>query len=253
MSKCRVPEIFLGAFVAVALFAMGYVVASSSQPSSPPVSSPTAEQTTKKSQNKNPTVESWDAVTFANVIIAVFTGLLVWTAIVQNRGLRRANKIATNASNAVLALELPHLYIGKTLLKPSEDPLTLDFEIENVGRTPAIVTEYGVQLEFMDPFPPLPAYDPNAKWTVGDIAIYHQKFVERTAFANAETKTFFEKIGFDPEIKEIPTLYFFGYFKYADIFGENRVMGFAYGINPIMGEFRRVGGKNWNYERPENG
>jgi hypothetical protein len=74
--KFRIPEIFLGAFLAVAIFAMGYVIALSNHPDTPQQNY-TAQTAETKSQ-KDLTDARLADYTF---LLALFTGLLAASTI----------------------------------------------------------------------------------------------------------------------------------------------------------------------------
>jgi hypothetical protein len=92
--KFRTPEVFLGAFLAVAIFAMGMLFGSSgSLPS----------RDTKIAEHGGKTESLWiptDSVGLYTLVLAAFTGLLVFVSSAQGYFLLRADKTARIAANA---------------------------------------------------------------------------------------------------------------------------------------------------------
>src|ERR1700730_6083225 len=102
--RFRTPKIFLGAFLAVAIFAMGMLFASSFQPQSYKQTA-TAEQqpSDKKIENHAQTQSLWvptDSVGLYTLVLAVFTGLLTIVSAGQGYFLLRADKNARISAEA---------------------------------------------------------------------------------------------------------------------------------------------------------
>jgi hypothetical protein len=123
--RFRTPEIFLGAFLAVAVFAMGMLFASSGLPpmrNSPPQQSADQQDVTKTATEYSSTIESlWiptDSVGLYTLVLAAFTALLVGVSGWQGYFLLRADnttRIAANAAtksaNAAFAAERARFFI----------------------------------------------------------------------------------------------------------------------------------------------
>jgi hypothetical protein len=103
--RFRTPEIFLGAFLAVAIFAMGMLFSASSH------YLPSGEQHTEanqqsatKSEDKNREPQSlWvptDSVGLYTLVLCVFTGVLALVSIFQGMMLLRSDKTARIATEA---------------------------------------------------------------------------------------------------------------------------------------------------------
>jgi uncharacterized membrane protein len=122
--KFRVHEIFLGVFLAVAVFAMGFLFASSVSPQPQNGKETAASQqqaADKKIENHTETQSLWvptDSVGLYTLVLAVFTGLLAIVSGVQGVFLLRADKTARIAANAAdlsakaaIAVQLPVIRI----------------------------------------------------------------------------------------------------------------------------------------------
>jgi hypothetical protein len=100
--RFRTPELFLGAFLAVAIFAMGMLFASSRLLPSP---NATPRQTVEVQSLWVPT----DSVGLYTLVLAAFTALLVVVSGIQGYFLLRADKTARIAANAAqLSAESAH-------------------------------------------------------------------------------------------------------------------------------------------------
>jgi hypothetical protein len=143
--KFRIPEIFFGALLTVAIFAMGFVVASSMPPQSqqiekvdhPEAANDGVERTAEKQ------------IAYYTKWLAWFTLALVAVSGIQGYFLLRADKTARIAADAArdqtlnfAKLERPYLYIfnasGLKIDHDQEDPFYyLKYSVANYGKTPA--------------------------------------------------------------------------------------------------------------------
>jgi hypothetical protein len=131
--KLRVPEIVLGAFLTVAVFAMGMVVESSRHP---PSDEHTAANTNHRS-TPEATEKSPDKIT--DWLLVVFNGLLFCSTIFLWSANNRSAKIA---ERALTDIERPYIYIfnpsGLKIDLDQEDPFHyFKYSIANYGKTPA--------------------------------------------------------------------------------------------------------------------
>jgi hypothetical protein len=122
--KFRMPEIFLGAFLAVAIFAMGMLFASSLTPqvqNTAPQQTAEHQAANKINTDSDKAQSLWvptDSVGLYTLVLAVFTGLLVAVSTGQGYFLLRADKTARIAANAAdlsakaaIAIQLPIIRI----------------------------------------------------------------------------------------------------------------------------------------------
>jgi hypothetical protein len=120
--RFRVPELFPGCLLTVAIFSMGILFASPFQPESYKQTAATEQHSTDKKTENNENAQSlWvpvDSVGLYTLVLAVFTGLLTLVSAAQGYFLLRADKtarIAADAANlnakAAIAIELPIIRI----------------------------------------------------------------------------------------------------------------------------------------------
>jgi hypothetical protein len=195
--KFRVPEIFLGTFLAVAVFAMGFLFASSYQ-SSPPAKhqsqqSEPGEQnvvggkstskgrgdSAQNHENQEGKNEFWTAK-LTDWLLAILTGLLVlftyrlwkstdklWAA--GEKQIAAAERSASVAERALSDIERPYLFVsnvGRLQVQEFYDfdegevghDLKVTYEVANHGKIPAIVESLRANLSvFTEPLDPLEA------------------------------------------------------------------------------------------------
>lgn len=167
--RFRVPELFLGAFLAVAIFGMGMLFASSFY--HPP--NQTADKATtsvQKSHKPEPFTVDWlteDGTVFFTAVLVFVAGiqaaLFVWQLIYMGQGMRDA-AIAANAAaisaDTAIAVEGARLIcqpsvtnywaeIGRWTVMYDKSPdmtlnnrtFTVRFKLRNYGKTPATMQE----------------------------------------------------------------------------------------------------------------
>lgn len=165
--RFRTPELFLGVFLAVAVFAMGMLFAPSVYP--PNAKSERADQARPQEALKSSTDEKLADYTWW---LAVLTAGLVVTSVGQGFFIARSDKTARRAADAALlnaesliSAERAHLFVivksnnlhnalmgsvfyGKSAsMRESRIPrCELEFVIKNTGRTAAIVQDVSYQL-----------------------------------------------------------------------------------------------------------
>lgn len=102
--RFRIPEIFLGAFLAAALFAMGMTFQSSVSPQQAQKQAvPEKHSADKISENRDKALSLWvpvDSVGLYTLVLAAFTALLVAVSGLQGYFLLRSNKTARIAADA---------------------------------------------------------------------------------------------------------------------------------------------------------
>lgn len=268
MYRFRVPEIFLGCFLTVAVFAAGMLFERSKQSSRPAQSISKQETASEGSKAQNPdadlTGSTWltkDAAgffTFGLVIIGIGQAILFWF---QLRYMRQGMDDATMAAKAaaisadtareqvaltkigIVDLERAYIAVGPTQIfrrpttvmgAPSGRRETaVKLLIHNTGRTSAtIVTVYG---EFSRNAP------------AGDVPIYENGSSIETDLSIAIGAESILPLDFaDPYLEP---QYFWGYIEYIDIFREKRTSRFCCIIFPedlpASGRFTIAGSFAW--------
>jgi hypothetical protein len=282
--KFRVPEMILGAFLTVAVFAVGAIFSSTiftpNQTSEPANHN---DQPKEKNPKTGDAESSDDRIAKYTLWLAILTGALVAASGFQGYFLIRSDKtarIAANAANrqarvaesALFAVEIPYLYVviksheviveGHVIKKigtMSVDGIGIDeidhFEVinfcfENVGRTPAEIIEYSaaIVLEGWPPAPVIPSAKPS-RWAT-EVVAARDRSKERGCSFGAEKLLFGG--GMD---REREALWFKGYVRYADVFRNEYVYGFCLGFSTVtgpddtLGEFYTSGGDDYNYRK----
>jgi hypothetical protein len=206
-----------------------------------------------------------DLVASGTIILAIFTIVLALAArqqaILTRDAVEAAITTARIAERALTELEAPHAYIrvrtsGIALRVINESRSVefgdLLFDFINYGRTPSHITEFFTDTHFSEEEVPPPITDlttvdrtilpwgvvaaPNGGITKQYIHNIPPPFLEgRPAFFTSEAERF----------------YFFGFFRYTDIFGGNYVSGFCFLFNQMDNSFIRAGGDEYNYRRKE--
>jgi hypothetical protein len=169
--KFRIPEIVLGIFLTVAVFAIGYVVASSGPSPSQQVDSANDLQTANEGVER--TAEK--QIAYYTKWLAWFTGALVAVSLMQGYFLLRADKTARIAANAAdlsaraaVALELPIIRVEPVGFgwgsSQVNDESTVEyfglqsFDLLNLGRTDAFPLEIRWGWFVGDKLPDVPIY-----------------------------------------------------------------------------------------------
>jgi hypothetical protein len=168
--KFRVPEIVLGALLTVAVFAMGYVAASSVPPPSQQIENTGHEHAADEGAER--TAEK--QIAYYTKWLAWFTGALVAVSGIQGYFLLRADKTARIAANAAdlsaraaIAIELPVIQaepVGFGTGDEVKDGKFTEhfslkyFDFTNQGRTKARPIEVKWGWTVGDKLPPVPVY-----------------------------------------------------------------------------------------------
>jgi hypothetical protein len=242
--RFRVPELFLGAFLAVAIFAMGLLFASSAfQPYRAEQQDTTAHRADKESNQGHQAKSLWipeDSTGFFTLWIAAFTGILAVSTIFLWRSTRDAAIAGRRAAEHIPRVERAYLFVGPfhpiTQMKLNENyQITkVGLRFENHGKTPAILkSAYGQFSDWM-PTDEVPTYNfANGQVCMLDIVVPATGDV----------------MGME-ELFESPIVgpqYFSGYAEYDDIFREEtRVSRFCLKIFPDTDRVELVGPRSWN-------
>jgi hypothetical protein len=132
---------------------------------------------------------------------------------------------------------------------PPREPFVLKYGIENAGKTPASLIEYSAELRGFRELPPQPTYSNVQK---SNRMLYHREEMAPLicSLSNADFQVI--KDGIDPDSVNFgkgPKLYFFGYFKFTDVFERCRIAGFCNQIDPVNGFVHPFGGAVYNYTK----
>jgi hypothetical protein len=265
--KFRLPEIVLGSFLTVAVFAVGMLFASSYQPS--PAAKNQSQQSEPAGQNragpatshandgqaaqhKEEKNEFWSAK-LTDWLLAVFTFFLVafTGALVRstNRLWKAALDQARVSENAFAQLEGPVIEANRITLDviqgpagPGDPAPTVKFWLKNRGRGPGfIVRAFGrlIALPHGVKIPLAPQY---GKPQLSNMALA----------AGEETPDSLDFVLEAPNGAPEPelALVFYGYVEYRGVFGG--VSTWAWGLSPSKsGRFNVVGGTAYNYRKYE--
>ncbi len=169
----RIPEVFFGALLAVAVFAFGFLVASSLIPRDQQETDQGNNAAPKKSEKIIKSESADDRIATYTLWLAVLTGGLVVVSGIQGYFLLRADKTAKISADAaklnaesLIDAERAHLYVvvethnlydalyaaleywnDKTVNETAiGNKPSLEFTIRNLGRSPAILKEVGYQI-----------------------------------------------------------------------------------------------------------
>jgi hypothetical protein len=233
--KANIPEIFLGVFLTVAVFAVGMAVESSRSPSASGGSLPATDKTT-----------DWLLV-LLNLFLVGST-LLLWKA--NNRSAKIAERALTEleAPFIVIKISANGIHWGPARSIMNEP---LKFRFANYGRTPAYIFEFIAQVVPVDvggggPIVIDPTKERGHPMPYGVIASPTEPSQE---FENSTTGiNFFE--GPDSASWLAPVtkrVYFRGFVRYGDIFQNQYMLGFCFEFRTNSNTWILRGGKNHNY------
>jgi hypothetical protein len=245
--KFRVPDIVLGALLAVAVFAMGMLFASSGSRliNSAAQQHSSEKQSAEKPAEHNTKTESlWvptDSVGLYTLVLAVFTGLLVAVSSIQGWFLLRADKTARIAANAAdrsaraaIALQLPIIRIhpdklghGDTLLAGGlkfEECSVSSVVISNLGPTKAFPLEILYGFTIGNDLPSEPSYRYLDRFPTNIIFEPNVQFLPRKSLTMAMPL----KTGQRADILKGNYLWFYCALRYEDFMGEIHSHGFCW-------------------------
>jgi hypothetical protein len=170
--QARIPEIFLGMLLAVAIFAMGMVFGSSSQQLADQASHITSQQV-QAPRNPEPFTWDWfthDGAAFFTAVLCIVAAiqafLFVWQLILIKETLKPAEKAAKAAQEAAIIaqrslteLERPYLFVLDYNWLLTEEARTgkcgLIYSVANGGKLPAIIKSVKFGLSFGQSIPAL--------------------------------------------------------------------------------------------------
>ncbi len=218
-------------------------------------------------------------------VTAIFTGTLWWTT----RQLWQSSQAHTNhlaasvkateesakaamtqariAERSFYDLERPYMFLlePKATLENARTvapdgrimdvPVVFDvkYTLHNHGRTPAILTEVQFIIEFIDALP----IPPNYKGSRGQQPMLGEVIIgsnlpseEYASSAYSFSAHDHQRIMSDIEDRE---LYFFGYVRYRDVFGNRYIRGHAMTYIRNYRAFHVRGGDSYNYDHKDEG
>jgi hypothetical protein len=158
-------------------------------------------------------------------------------AVIAGNAAKRSAELAENVETA-------KLYIYRAGLSLSEYP-SVQFDVMNVGRTPAFMIEYGVHLHYFTELPASPRY----------LVKTPSRRVIRPGKSMSDLPArIYGYVGIAGEpspLSERMPIYMIGYFIFEDVFGKRRQSGFCYRFDSKSNHLIRAGGSAYNYDRPD--
>ena len=220
--------------------------------------------------------------------LAWFTVMLFGVAILQAalffyqlRYMRQGMKDATIAANAardgaaaaneqakaIIVAERPYVFFKITkpglisqnerLIPDTETKGRLHFELINAGRTPAMLDEFKETYPVIEgitdaPVPIDPMEVRGTLLPVGTISVANSPFSRATNLFNEEMVPDIRKM-LMPMASEHRRIFFQGFIRYHDAFGNYYITGFLAAYSPLYGAWALRGGKQYNYSHQEKG
>lgn len=127
-------------------------------------------------------------------------------------------------------------------------PEQIDFSVQNLGRTAAVLIEWSAQHNrSSEPIPEQPLY----RWEM----LVRGTVLRPDALEKLIAWPAIDETSVDLNRREVP-IFFWGYFRYEDVLGRTHTTGFGYrGAFNFLGNFyswQRAGGEAYNYDRDES-
>jgi hypothetical protein len=271
--KFRTPELFLGALLAVAIFAMGMLFASSVWfPIQNGELRPGTEQqvTNKVSENSGRTQSLWiptDSVGLYTLVLAIFSALLVGVSGAQGYLLLRADrtarivadaakKSAEVAEAALFKVEVAYPYavirdhwidVEQNRIRGVNMGTVVSFYFTNHGRTPAAITEVFCQLYCEKGIPP-PILPPDRPYNWLDGAVVPAGHDSKDFTFNMN-QGMFDGFYAGQFADESNIVWLMGYARYEDVFDNKYILGFCFAFGTEKAAFYPVGGDGYNYRK----
>lgn len=181
---------------------------------------------------------------WVGIILLGFTlGFTAWAAF----SARDAARYAARAVDVHVRVEQPILVVDKMTTR-IDPPVwqEINFSYQNLGRSPAILIEWSAECMGAESLPDFPEYT-NVTYVRGTVMRAHA------------TDQVHIELAYDRGYTEVASgkwpIFFWGYFRYEDVFGRTRKTGFCYrGEHTEFGPlhfWRRHGGSAYNYDREE--
>jgi hypothetical protein len=281
MYRFRVPEIFLGCFLTVAVFATGMLFKGNEQATRPEQGIKKQEAASQGHEAKNPDAEltgsTWltkDAAGFFTaglVLVGIGQALLFYFQLRYMRiGMRDATRAAKAAEDAAKASlrqaealvtsERPYLILRITSPGVSADldgtykfaDKVMKFKFMNFGKTPAMIHELREDYLYTEGFneqprPLDPMKDRGRLQPVGIVSAQDAPFVLKSKLWHH-----YDQRVLDQRATSKYRLFFQGFIRFSDAFGTYYVMGFLVAYNRGGNDWEMRGDERYNYLRDEN-
>jgi len=245
MNRFRIPEIFLGCFLTIAVFAMGELFARQEQAASP-------KQTVKKEvtadqghKAESPDVEltgsTWltkDAAGFFTFLLVAVGGGQAILFFIQLRYMRRGMEDAAMVARAAVIsaeaakrsadhipnVERAYVFFASAtcegLASPSGEVMVVKYSFKNSGRTPAILNRIQIGVGYLEGIPS------GAEFTYGDEGLPAPLVVgsDRTEPEN-DVQLWITADDFEKARIGTGRIFFWGKLTYLDVFGASHETG----------------------------
>lgn len=286
MHRFRTPELFLGCFLTVAVFATGMLFVNRQQPAPTAQSVKQQETPGQGHKTENPDAEltgsTWltkDAggfFTFGLVAVGIGQAILFFIQLRYMRvGMRDATIAAYSArdgaiaakTQAVAIVQAERPYVFFKITKPGlsfsqyekiiPDIGTkgrLRFDLVNAGKTPAMLEEFKEIYRVMEgmtdtPAPLDPMKDRGRLLPVGTISTANSPYSRATNLFAGNAPEIRKML--EPEAWKDRRIFCQGFVRYSDAFGNRYITGFLAAFSPRHRDWALRGGKKYNYSRQE--
>jgi hypothetical protein len=249
----RIPEILLGALLAVAIFAMGFVTASSFRYPPDNSGAHAAEQMSPKGSADDRLANYMLALDVLNVFLVLST-IGLWFA--TRRSAKVAERALTELERPFVGIEIKDngVRFDRNTSVDSiveENERNLIFQFANYGRTPATITEMLDRIEVCRPNELPAVIDQNVTGNAFPFGV----IVGADRSSTGSTRTPSE--GIDQNTWMTFThgdneLFLIGFVRFRDIFDRRHITGFCLRFNKADNRFLFEGDERYNYTRQES-
>lgn len=270
----RVPEIFIGVLLTVAVFAMGATITHRY-----PENNYTYQEASSAGRNQGANViatddrlanYTWWLVAFTGVLAISTIGLWLVTWLAGRRQSREmqaslavavkaaeaAEKSSSIAEAALFTVEAAYPYVmirahGIDVQNERIRGVTIgdvvSFCFTNYGRTPAAITEVISDLRIAIGVPdPIVAPERPHNWITGEVIPAGK---DSRAFSFEMNEGMFRTLYEGALADERNIIWFMGYARYNDVFANEYVLGFCFAFGTAKAEFYPFGGDGYNYRK----
>lgn len=198
----------------------------------------------------------WAAI--MSVVVTAIGVVFVALTLKATRDAVRETAKATSATERAVEvqvrIERPLLFVEQIDTNAGQG--FVNFNIQNIGKSPAVLIEWSGQCEPIEPLPSTPVYSQVVKVRGTILRSNDDGMRIPIKLSDEAAQAIFD---------EQKTAYFWGYLRYEDVFGRTRTTGFAYVGHPYTVDgvdfdsrdgrglfWARAGGKAYNYDREED-